>query len=182
MFITAPERENIKYHLVKLDKYDIPLLFDGIVKDLSVNGSNATKVLVFCRTKDDVRNIYQYFHKKFGKKYLHYKERPYAMFHAMTLEAIKDFILSDFMEKEGVVRVLIATIAFGMGIDCKDLNIILHIGPPSNVENYFQQSGRGGRDGSQVHAIMVSYGKHFFFFNTYTFFVICTSTLITFSK
>jgi len=42
------------------------------------------------------------------------------------------------------IRILIATIAFGMGIDCKDVKTVIHYGPSYNCETYLQESGRAG--------------------------------------
>ena len=45
------------------------------------------------------------------------------------------------------LRVVIAIIAFGMGVDCPNVRQIIHWGPPSDIEMYVQESGRSGRDG-----------------------------------
>ena len=50
----------------------------------------------------------------------------------------------------GSVRVLIATIAYGMGIDCKNVKTVLHYGPSYNLETYLQESGRAGRSSAEM--------------------------------
>ena len=47
----------------------------------------------------------------------------------------------------GNLRVLVATIAFGMGVDCPDVRQIVHVGPPDDISSYVQETGRAGRDG-----------------------------------
>lgn len=64
-------------------------------------------------------------------------------------------IQEDFMT--GRLRVIVATVAFGMGIDKHDVRFIVHFGPPRSLEAYVQESGRAGRDGrSAVCSIFVS--------------------------
>ena len=53
------------------------------------------------------------------------------------------------------LRIVIATIAFGMGIDCADIRQIIHWGVPADAEMYVQESGRAGRDGLQSCAIIL---------------------------
>ena len=48
---------------------------------------------------------------------------------------------------KGVIRILVATIAFGLGVDCRAVHRTIHFGPSKNLEAFVQESGRAGRDG-----------------------------------
>lgn len=80
------------------------------------------------------------------------------MLHSCTPAANKQQILHSFQSKHGTIRVFIATIAFGMGVDCKGVHRIVHYGPSKNVEAYVQETGRAGRDGRQSHAYILYHG------------------------
>ena len=54
------------------------------------------------------------------------------------------------MAVNGTLRIIIVTTAFGMGIDCPGIVNVVHYGPPANLEQYAQETGRAGRNGEFV--------------------------------
>ena len=69
------------------------------------------------------------------------------MFHGGTPAYNKEVILTSMKDPSGIVRVVFATIALGMGVNFAGLNHTIHYGAPQSIDDYFQDSGRAGRAG-----------------------------------
>lgn len=67
------------------------------------------------------------------------------MFTACNTPTLKNSIISSFSQPRSRLRVVIATVAFGMGIDCPNVRQVIHWGPPSDPEMYIQETGRDGQ-------------------------------------
>ena len=76
------------------------------------------------------------------------------MFCACTTSTVKDTILQHFCKPKSVLRVIVATIAFGLGLDCPNVRRVIHWGASGDIEQYVQEFGRAGRDGLESQAIL----------------------------
>ena len=71
------------------------------------------------------------------------------------MDRVQEDVLMEFIKEGAVVRLIIATTAFGMGIDCPDIKQIYHQGPPHTVEEYVQEAGRAGRNQELSYATLI---------------------------
>jgi len=74
-------------------------------------------------------------------------------------EETKNFMAAEFSAGEGVVRILIATIGYGIGIDNKEIRMVVHWKEQTNMQKYCQEIGRAGRDGKPALAVSFSQTK-----------------------
>ena len=77
-----------------------------------------------------------------------------AFYHGGLTEKIKKSTLAKWLNNE--VRVMVATNAFGMGIDKADVELVVHYQIPDCIENYYQEAGRAGRNGEAAQAILLT--------------------------
>ena len=73
--------------------------------------------------------------------------RMVDMFHSAGTKALKERVLKSFSTVGGKLRIVIATTAFGLGVDVPDIYQIIYWGPPDDLESYVQETERGARDG-----------------------------------
>ena len=78
---------------------------------------------------------------------------PTGAYHAGLIAARRDEVQSGFLA--GQLEVIVATIAFGMGVDKPDVRTVVHTAIPASLEGYYQEIGRAGRDGSPARAILL---------------------------
>lgn len=128
------DRQNLFYSVKSIDHCNTFL--DDLVKKISSYIDNASSTIIYCTTVKDAIQIFES---------LDAVGIAAGLYHGqMSTKAREDshrsFIRDDFY-------VMVATIAFGMGIDKPDIRYVIHYGCPKSLESYYQESGRCGRDG-----------------------------------
>ena len=151
-FIHGFRRENIGIEIVEALPSQRPSLAREILSD-----AKHRPAIVYAPTRKQAESLSEEWASEFRV----------ASYHAGLDAERRRRVQEEFMA--GKLDVMVATIAFGMGIDKPDVRTVIHTALPGSVEGYYQEIGRAGRDGNPSRAILMhSYGDrhtHDFFFS-----------------
>ena len=139
-FVTSFDRPNLRYQIVE-KKNGRDQLLTFLRREHEGDAG-----IVYCMSRKKVEDT---------AAWLREKEIRALPYHAGLDASVRTRNQQLFLREEGIV--MVATIAFGMGIDKPDVRFVAHLDLPKSIENYYQETGRGGRDGLPASA-WLAYG------------------------
>jgi len=138
IFITGFRRSNLAVEVLELSKPQRPEFTEKLLVD-----SAARPAIVYAPSRKSAEELATRFNQKFRS----------AAYHAGLDPSTRDRVQRDFLA--GKLEVVVATIAFGMGVDKADIRTVVHVALPGSVEAFYQEIGRAGRDGNQSRSILL---------------------------
>lgn len=136
-------KENIQYRIKRKEKCDWIYIGNSISKAIIDLGYKISSGIVYCLSRKEC---------EYMAKFLCNRGISADFYHAQIPTAKKESVQTDWIN--GDIKVIVATIAFALGINKPDVRYVIHTSMPNSVESYYQQTGRAGRDGKSCHCIM----------------------------
>ena len=154
-------KANISFHVSEIERKGDLSVFTPVVDALIAMGPQCDKTIIFCRNYKDCDDLLDHFALSLGPSLCYppnarkmTKNRLVAKFVGHTAAKEKDVIIASYSKPESTIRVLICTVAFGMGMDVPDIRRVIHWLPAEDIETYVQECGRAGRDGLLAEALL----------------------------
>lgn len=135
---TSFYRSNLRYDIVDREDEELALLSFLETKHRGDSG------VVYCQTRRQCDEIFSFLRSEGISAY---------RYHSQVDIDERTHNAQAFLHREG--SIMVATNAFGMGIDKPDIRFVVHIGMPTSIEAYFQETGRAGRDGNPADAFLI---------------------------
>ena len=141
VYVTGFDRPNLSFSVIRTPKR-MDYVVHYVREHVNENG------IIYCATRKDVDRVYENLTRA-GIKAGHY--------HGGLNDEVRREMQNAYADDK--LQVMVATNAFGMGIDKSNVRYVLHYQMPRNMESYYQEAGRAGRDGAPAECILLYSGQ-----------------------
>ena len=141
VYVTGFDRPNLSFSVIRTPKR-MDYVIHYVRQHANENG------IIYCATRKDVDRVYENLTRA-GIKVGHY--------HGGLSDEVRREMQNAYADDK--LQVMVATNAFGMGIDKSNVRYVLHYQMPRNMESYYQEAGRAGRDGASAECILLYSGQ-----------------------